>query len=84
MSTFVDPLKKWPRPKGARASYSGAGEWWCHLMADSHAELQQMARRLRLSQSWFQAAPRQCMQHYDLTPGMRKKAVALGAVELTH
>lgn len=53
----------------------------CHLVADTPKELHQFATRLGLRLSWFQIHPR--CSHYDLTAGMRAKAVRLGAVELT-
>jgi len=53
------------------------GTRWCHLVSDtSHAELHAFATRLGLRREWFQR------DHYDLTPGMRAKAVRLGAVEV--
>ena len=43
MSVYVDPLKRYARPRGAKETYSGAGELWCHMMADSVEELRAMA-----------------------------------------
>ena len=51
----------------------------CHLMADSVAELHEFAGRLKLKRSWFQD---KSLPHYDLTAGMRTKAVQLGACEI--
>lgn len=73
MSVYVDELmscmqsKKWP--------YSQA----CHLVADSIDELHEFAGRLGLMRSWFQ---RGSLPHYDLTTGMRFKAIRLGAIEI--
>jgi len=53
---------------------------WCHLMADTYAELEEFARRLRLAPSWVQIKPSGV--HYDLTEGKRRQALALGAVHL--
>lgn len=58
---------KWP--------YGGA----CHLMANSTEELQAFAGRLGLKRSWFQ---NKSLPHYDLTAGMRSRAIGLGAVEI--
>ena len=74
MSVYVDEMmvcmqnRNWP--------YGRA----CHLMADSVKELQAFARRLGLKRSWFQFKSN--LPHYDLTSGMRSKAVRLGAVEI--
>lgn len=55
----------------------------CHLFADSDAELHAFARSLGLRREWFQdGAGRNRMHHYDLTVGMRAKAVRMGAVEI--
>lgn len=73
MSIYVDELavclrsKNWP--------YSQA----CHLVADNIDELHLFASRLGLKRSWFQA---NTLPHYDLTKGMRLRAVKLGAVEI--
>lgn len=52
----------------------------CHLVADSVEELQEFARVIKLSRSWFQNKPE--LPHYDLTYGMRARAVAFGAIEV--
>ena len=52
----------------------------CHLAADSVEELQEFARVIKLSRSWFQNKPD--LPHYDLTYGMRARAVAFGAIEV--
>lgn len=51
----------------------------CHLMADSIEELHEFAGRLGLKRSWFQE---KSLPHYDLTAGMRSRAVRLGASEI--
>lgn len=72
MPVYVDPpIWEW------------RGKNWCHLTADSTRELHAFAARLGLRRSWFQHKARAPWQdHYDVTEGMRHKAVALGAVEL--
>jgi len=73
MSVYVDEMRiclrnrNWPYSQG------------CHLAADSIEELHEFAGRLGLMSSWFQSGS---MPHYDLTIGMRVKAVKLGAVEI--
>ena len=51
----------------------------CHLLADSVKELHEFAGRLGLRRSWFQE---KSLPHYDLTAGMRSRAVRLGAREI--
>lgn len=54
---------------------------WCHMSADTRAELDEMADRLGLRRSWIQH-PGEWSEHYDVTEGKRRQAVALGAVEI--
>ena len=74
MSVYVDELnvcvksKTWP--------YSQS----CHLVADFVWELHFFAGRMRLKPAWFQDKPE--LPHYDLTKGMRRVAVKLGAIEI--
>lgn len=55
------------------------GKLWCHLVADSLSELHEFAERLGLRRAWFQ--DRSEYPHYDVTVGMRWKALSLGAHE---
>lgn len=63
------------------------GKWrWptsCHLYSDDNniSELHDFAQKLGLKLSWFQNDP--VLPHYDLTKGMRKRAIELGAKEAT-
>lgn len=70
MSVYVDALfESWkPNREGTR---------WCHMMADSPAELRTFARGIGLRDCWRDG------DHYDLTPSKRAAAVAAGAVEVT-
>ncbi len=74
MSVYVDEMEpciqseKWPYPQA------------CHLAADSVEELQVFARRIGLMRSWFQSKSE--LPHYDLTAGMRYRAIRLGAIEI--
>lgn len=74
MAVYVDPMRnclksrQWPWPES------------CHMVADDIYELHLFASNLGLKRSWFQNNPR--LPHYDLTAGVRKRAVALGAVEI--
>jgi hypothetical protein len=60
------------------------GELWCHLVADTDAELDAFADRLGLQHRWLQHKPaRPWLDHYDLPDYAREKAVELGAVPVS-
>lgn len=66
--------------EGSWGKWSGGG----HLQADTEKELHEFARKLGLKRSWFQDRPeRPEYSHYDLTAGMRQKAIRMGAVQET-
>lgn len=66
------------------------GGRWCHLTADTEAELHAFARRLGLRRSWFQTCKHRCGPvgapcvhwHYDVNDNKRAAALALGAEEI--
>lgn len=75
MSVYVDDLRDCPRNK------NWPYDKCCHFVADCVEELHYFAGRLRLKPSWFQEGV--CsLPHYDLTAGMRKRAISLGAIEM--
>lgn len=49
----------------------------CHMMADTDAELEAMARQLGLRRNWRQS------DHYDLSRNKRRSAVTAGAIEVS-
>lgn len=65
---------------------------WCHLFSDNidQTELHEFAARISLKRAWFQ--PGKALgrpgehdpagDHYDLTAGKRRQAVAAGAVDV--
>jgi hypothetical protein len=55
------------------------------MTADTDEELHAMAEAIGMKRSWAQTMdhPRQSHHHYDLVASKRKRAVALGAVEVT-
>lgn len=77
MAVYVDPGMEWPVQSNWR------GGWVSHLYADTPDELHRFARRIGLKRWWCSdtTQPGSALLHYDLTKGMRKKAVAAGAVE---
>ena len=65
-------------------SYPGAGlrfTEFCHLLADTRAELHEMAAALGIPARFFQDHP--WRWHHDLPAPLRPRAVELGAVEVT-
>jgi len=54
----------------------------CHLTADSDEELLSFAKQLGLKETWLQTS-RSGVKHFDLTEGMRKKALILKEVIYT-
>lgn len=73
MSVYVDQLC--PSIRSAKWRHDKA----CHLYADDVKGLHSFAVAIGLKPWWFQDRPG--FPHYDLTAGMRKKAVTRGAVE---
>lgn len=75
MAVYVDTLIDW----GWRLGPS------CHMTADTDEELHAMADAIGMKRSWAQKMdhPRQRHHHYDLVASRRKKAVALGAIEVS-
>jgi hypothetical protein len=73
MSVYVDWLQlslrteQWPY------------KYHCHLFADSLQELHRFAIFIGCKKSWFQ---NKSGAHYDLTKGMRRKAIKYGAIEI--
>lgn len=54
------------------------GKLWCHLVADSLDELHAFAAELGLKRAWFQG--KASYPHYDVTTGVRERALAMGAI----
>jgi glycosyltransferase A (GT-A) superfamily protein (DUF2064 family) len=82
MTVFVDELfTATPRTAQARLH----GRLWCHMEADTEAELDAMARKIGLKVAYKQNGDRWLpwRTHYDLIPSKRVLAVKYGAIELT-
>lgn len=54
----------------------------CHMIADSHEELFEMARKIGVQHKWLQNAY-SYREHFDICLAKRKLAVAAGAKEVT-
>ncbi len=54
----------------------------CHMIADTHRELIEMADRIDLARKWIQSAGRSG-EHFDICKVKRALAVEAGALEVT-
>lgn len=62
------------------AKYPFRGKLYCHMMTDGETtELTAFADRIGLRRDWIQRKGSH-YEHYDLSPTMRAKAIAAGAV----
>jgi Protein of unknown function (DUF4031) len=73
VSCYVDSVRSYP---GSGLRYSE----FCHLLADSRAELHAMADALGIPRRFFQDHP--WRWHHDLPAHLRDRALQLGAVEV--
>lgn len=79
MSVYVDDANiAVSVPNGKRTVTSR----WCHMTADSTAELLDMASAIGLKHVWIQRAGKPG-EHFDLTITRRRAAVRAGAIEIT-
>ncbi len=77
MTIYVDELRDVRAVMGR-----GRPGLWCHMVSDDGLELlHDLAHQLGLPPRAFQDHPRH--PHYDLTPQLRARAVALGAIEIS-
>ncbi len=72
MSVYVGELRPCKQSRNWRLALSA------HLFADSIVELDGFAARIGMPRAWFRVS-RTGWPHYDLTPGMRRKAIRYGA-----
>jgi hypothetical protein len=70
MAVYVDDM--WRLPMG-----QFRGMRMSHMIADTEDELHAMADKLGLKREWYQG------DHYDVSKGVRGKAIAFGAREIT-
>lgn len=71
MAVYVDDMK---------APYRGM--IMCHMMADNNHELIAMAIKIGVNPRWIQKEG-SVYEHFDISLGKRKLAVAAGAIEMT-
>lgn len=74
MACYVDTVRHYPRAGLRFTAY-------CHLLADTRAELHDMADRIGMPRLFFQDHP--WRWHYDLPAHLRATAIAQGAREVT-
>lgn len=61
------------------------GKRWCHLYADSLAELVSFGDRVGLRRSWLQHGSHgDGFPHYDVTGTMLDRCLTEGAIPVTH
>jgi hypothetical protein len=75
VTVYVDDMR-------IQATVGKLSSRWSHLTADTPEELLAFALKLGLRQSWVQY-PGTYKEHYDLTEGMRQRALRNGAVAIT-
>lgn len=78
MTVYVDNMFRRQDVKNGRNLVRGT---WCHMMADTHEELEAMARLIGMRPEWIQY-PGTYKEHYDVTKERRALALKNGAVEL--
>lgn len=52
----------------------------CHMWADSLGELFAMADAIGVARRWLQQPPKASWVHFDISLGMKAKAIAKGAI----
>jgi hypothetical protein len=72
MTVYVDDMRR-------TAAVAGRNDRWSHLMADSSEELFAFAVAIGLNPEWVQK-PGTHREHFDVTDGVRRRALAHGAV----
>jgi hypothetical protein len=75
---MVDPARRYPAEMFKGRARIHRNKVWCHMTSDtSEEELHEFAAEVGLKYEWFQK------NHYDLTGGMRARAISFGAQEVS-
>lgn len=81
---LVDSLQRYPSGSGSRIPESLSERSWCHMVSTiDERELHEFADQIGLRRSWAQLRPESSAAHYDLLAGRRRRALALGAREVS-
>ena len=75
MAVYIDDMHRTPMGEFGRMKMS-------HMIADTSAELLQMADAIGVNRRWIQKAGTP-WEHFDVSKAARAKAVELGAKEVT-
>lgn len=75
MAVYVDDMQM-------QANVGVVSGRWSHLTADTTDELREFAHELGLRPSWIQY-PGTFKEHFDITEGMRQRALRNGAVPIS-
>lgn len=70
MAVYIDDMYQSQMGKFGRMKMS-------HMIADGEDELHEMAAKIGLARRWYQG------DHYDVSMGLRQKAIAAGAIPIT-
>lgn len=69
MTVYIDDMYLYPMGRFGRMKMS-------HMIADNEEELHDMAKRIGVARRWYQG------DHYDVSMGMRARAITYGAVPI--
>lgn len=75
MTVYIDDMYLYPMGRFGRMKMS-------HMIADTTAELLEMADRIGVARKWLQK-PGSPGEHFDVSQGCRDLAIAAGAVPIT-
>jgi hypothetical protein len=82
MAIYVDEISLY-NDASIKADARGNGNRWSHLIGDTDEELHAFAALLGLKRSWFQAQRNPALNHYDVVPSVRARAIRMGAIALS-
>jgi len=77
MAVYVDDMAAKVRMRDGRTFV------FCHMVADSEAELHAMADRIGVRRKWYQYPEKSRYPHYDITLSKRALAISEGAIEIS-